>query len=63
MRCHKGIHTDQSDFEVGKTPNLDVRVTISNDGHVRSMVAVHLQGVTKATILTNQIWSLEKHLI
>ena len=35
MRCNKGNHSDQSDFEVGKIPNLDFRVTKTSDDQVR----------------------------
>ena len=35
MRCHYGDHSGQSDFEVRKTPNSDLRMTISVDGQVR----------------------------
>ena len=63
MRCNKDNLTDQSDVAIGKTPNLDLLVTVRYDGHVRSMVGVHLRRVTKATIPTNQISRLEKHVI
>ena len=42
VRCNKGNRIDQSDFEVGKTANFDLLGTIRYDGHVRSMVGVHL---------------------
>ena len=42
MKCNKGTHVNQSDFEVEKMPNLDLLVTVRYDGHVRSMVEVHL---------------------
>ena len=42
VRCNNGNRIDQSDFEVGKTPNLDLLVTITHDAPVRSMVGVHL---------------------
>ena len=35
MRCHHGNHSDQSDFEVRKTPNLDLQMTKTCDGRVR----------------------------
>ena len=35
MGCHHGDDYDQSDFEVRKAPNLDLRMTISVDGQVR----------------------------
>ena len=63
VRCNHGNHTDQSDFEVGKTPNLDLLGTIRYHGHVRSIHGVHLTGVTKAPIPTNQISRLGKQLI
>ena len=36
MRCNHDNHTDQSDFEDGKTPDLDLRETKSIVGQVRS---------------------------
>ena len=35
MGCYHGNHSDQSDFEVRKTPDLDLRMTKTYDGQVR----------------------------
>ena len=36
MVCYHGNDSDQSDFEVRKTPDLDLRMTMSVDGQVRT---------------------------
>ena len=36
LGCNHGNHSDQSDFEDGKTPDLDLRETQTVDGHVRT---------------------------
>ena len=42
VRCNKGDLADQSDFEVGKSANFDLLMTVRYDGHVWSMVGVHM---------------------
>ena len=55
MMSHHGNHSDQSDFEVKKTRNLNIRMTKTSDGLI--------EGISVMMNLIGQISRIRKHLI